>query len=720
MAVLMRHILLFILLIPGLFHAKAQQQQIDSLKNLLKTQKKDSVYVDMLNDIGFKYSMFMYDSTLAVANRALRIAKQIKYDEGEANAFRLVSRAHRNKGNYREALFAIEQMLAIAKRLNNTKLISQANNDIGLVYKLQGEFSKALESYQNALRLGQRSSDSSRIAATLNNIGNLYREQDNLDKALEYFFQSLAVREKTHDQPGLASVLGNIGFTYSSLNDFEKGKRYLSRSIAIFDSLGDKSSVGINLEGMGQLHVNEKKYQEAITVLLRALKIHTEAQKKSYIVSIHPTLAKAYIGTGNLDVAESYCHQGLALAKEIGNRLRITELCELLVIINEKKGRYAEALKFQKMHGVYKDSLVNDETKHAIVKLEAKYEYDNELLKKDAEYNQQKIILEEEAKRQRDSLYVALVGMAFIVVMLLIVYINLHRQRALRKIVELKNFEISVQQIEIMKKNKELESINNALQQTVLKIENQNKQITQQAAHLRELNFTKDKLFSIISHDFRGPINSLKAALDMVSSKTFSPEDFLQVSGNLKKDVAHIQFSMSNLFVWATNQRNGIQTVLQPIDIGEIVGQNLNLHQAQAKAKSIEITKDFESKLVGWADREQINLILRNLISNAIKFTPAGGKVSIGAESLNKEIIITVADTGIGVDNEVVNKILAKEISFTSSGTKGEKGTGLGLLLCLEMIEKNNGRLWFEKNEIKGTKVKISIPRQNGREVTKK
>jgi signal transduction histidine kinase len=243
-------------------------------------------------------------------------------------------------------------------------------------------------------------------------------------------------------------------------------------------------------------------------------------------------------------------------------------------------------------------------------------------------------------------------------------------------------------------------------------IEQQNLILNQKSTELEKVNATKDKLFGIIGHDLRSPINSLKGLMDLLANQHISAEEFVMFSSKLKNGVEHAHFTLNNLLEWANSQMKGL--VADPImtNLAELGEENFNFLGQLASAKQIQLQNKIEPNLEAFVDPDQINLVFRNLISNAIKFTPENGLITLQSKMDGDFCEIAIIDTGVGMSTENVAKLFNKASHYTTYGTGGEKGTGLGLLLCQEMIEKNGGTIWVESEEGKGTAFKFRLPWQ--------
>ncbi|NNK12257.1 MAG: HAMP domain-containing histidine kinase, partial [Flavobacteriaceae bacterium] len=230
-------------------------------------------------------------------------------------------------------------------------------------------------------------------------------------------------------------------------------------------------------------------------------------------------------------------------------------------------------------------------------------------------------------------------------------------------------------------------------------------------AALTDSNETKTKLFSIIGHDLRGPIGALQGLLQMFTDGEMNKSEFFEFIPKLKSDVDHIYFTLNNLLSWGNSQMNGSTTKASVFSLESIVDENINLLSELSKSKSIKIVSELNSNILIWSDSNQIDIVVRNLISNALKFTPENGMITIKAQEKNDNWEIAVRDTGVGMDKVTVENLFKKNSNITTYGTNNEKGTGLGLSLCKEMVEKNGGTIWVESALRKGSTFFFTLPK---------
>ncbi|SKC81621.1 sensor histidine kinase [Ohtaekwangia koreensis] len=239
----------------------------------------------------------------------------------------------------------------------------------------------------------------------------------------------------------------------------------------------------------------------------------------------------------------------------------------------------------------------------------------------------------------------------------------------------------------------------------------QSEALEQQAEILKASNYTKDKLFSIISHDLRGPIRQFGEVFNMIERGYISAEEFqYKLMPDLKERANYVSTLTDNLLQWAKGQMGGIQVNKSELNVADIIHENSSLLSPQALKKSITLKAEITEGLQNvYADQDMIKLIVRNLVSNAIKFTPEFGVVEVSTKTDHDSIFISVQDNGTGLSPEDINKIVEKEY-FTKYGTSGEKGSGLGLMLCREFIEKNGGVLTIESQPGIGSTFTFHLP----------
>ncbi len=255
----------------------------------------------------------------------------------------------------------------------------------------------------------------------------------------------------------------------------------------------------------------------------------------------------------------------------------------------------------------------------------------------------------------------------------------------------------------------ENQNYNRALHETNEEIRRQSTQLQEQAEQLDQLNSMQTKLFSVISHDLKAPMYALRNLFATMELQNMPAKDIKAFIPDVQKDLNYTVGLMENLLQWAKSQMKSHHVHAQAIDVNDLLGEVVGVLHLQAENKNITIENHSVEDIIISADRDMISLVLRNLISNAIKFTPPGGKILVGATEMSSFTDIYVQDSGKGIGQEELKKINSQEF-FTTNGTAQEQGTGLGLMLCREFLAKNGGKLRIESELGKGSKFSFTLP----------
>ncbi len=232
--------------------------------------------------------------------------------------------------------------------------------------------------------------------------------------------------------------------------------------------------------------------------------------------------------------------------------------------------------------------------------------------------------------------------------------------------------------------------------------------------HLRKLIATKDKFFSIIAHDLKSPFNSIigfsNLLAEQVRKKDFKEvEEYAEIIQNSSWRAMDL---LTNLLEWSRSQTGRIVFNPKIVEFDELISEVIELLNDSASQKSITIKSEMPHQLTLIADKAMISAVLRNLISNAIKFTNTGGIINISVSQDEKELMVSVSDNGIGIKKDAIKKLFMIEESFSTTGTKGEEGTGLGLLICNDFVSKHGGKIWAESQEGKGSRFIFTLPKK--------
>jgi two-component system, sensor histidine kinase and response regulator len=583
--------------------------------------------------------------------------------------------------NADSAIFYSRKALQYSEQTHYVKGQSESWRLTGNAYKLTGDYTNMLSCYYQSLTIAEKISDPTLVGKANMNIAIFYEEVGKYDEALAKLQKTVRIYQGTGDSLQLAYVLSNISDIWYRQQEYAKALEYDSRALQISVALKNDYSIAFLNNDVGKMLAGKGLYQEALIHHLQSMNYYKLTGDKLGKTETTTYLAGDYLGLKNYGKAFEYARQGLDLAMELKGKKQIKEAGKVLADIAEARGNYRDALLYFQLYKDYSDSVFNEDTRKRTFELSSRYEYEKKeaLLKEDAA---KKEALQQHIDRNHTlQIWIAVL----IIISLTIAAILLSRSRRSNR-----------------QKNQLLQAKNQ-------EIHRQKEEMEHQAVQLLLNNQQKDKLFSIIAHDLRGPLNSLKGMMDLLKEKSLSESEINAMMAELRRNVDYSSELVGNLLFWASSQLSGIVVTPVNLSVQQLMNDVLALFVRQAAEKNITLKNEISFGLTAFADMDMTQVIMRNLLSNAIKFCRPGDTIAIRGRLDGSFIEICVADTGIGIKEEVLDKIRRNE-SITTYGTAKEKGTGLGMLLCREFTEENKGRFWIESEWGKGSRFYFTIP----------
>jgi signal transduction histidine kinase len=317
-----------------------------------------------------------------------------------------------------------------------------------------------------------------------------------------------------------------------------------------------------------------------------------------------------------------------------------------------------------------------------------------------------------EIEHKRDRLYINIfvVGLVLAAIIMALLFRNNWQKQKSNSLLQQQKEEIEKQKNDLAHKNEQILQQKEEISQQRDDVIAKNIEIERRREELNKLNQVKDRLFSIVSHDLRSPLNSLKGTLALMEMGALSEDETKYFTGELNNELSYVLELLENLLKWAKAQMEGIETQPQKLDLHALVQSNVGLLQPIADKKQIVLSHNLLTDTIAWGDEEMIKLVIRNLLSNAIKFTKEAGTIKVESSLDNGAVQISIIDNGVGISPEQQKQLFDNSTHFSTQGTNREKGTGLGLLICKEFIEKNKGRIWVESELKKGSKFSFTLP----------
>lgn len=555
---------------------------------------------------------------------------------------------------YAESINNAELSLKISIENNDTLYTTLNYNLLSCCYQRIGNFDKALETAQKSLFLARLSNDAENESSTLNNIGTIYMYLKQPKKSIIYLNDALKIDRLLKREDKIAIRLSNLAEAHLMLKEPKEALSLITEAINIDKKAGRQNKVGIRLSVLGNIYNELSDYKNAEKAYKESIQIFEETKNMpSMAISLYQ-LGMLKLNNNENNEAINY----LDRCKTVSDSFNLTYMQAKALHGKYKTykniGNNNLALSNLEEYLIVNDSIFKMEMQKQVANFEVQYE----LQKKVAQI----AINEKMLKRSQYITQILLVTSISIVIICILLYLFARNKQ---------------------KYSKKLEEINNS----------------------------KDKLFSILSHDLKGP----SIAQKMIIENTINNIDNLKDT-ELKKiftslrDASEAQLSLiQNLKEWANLQIRETKSTPVIFELNTIIKDIISLYEISAKQKNIDINLEIPDNCIVYADKQQISTVLRNLINNAIKFSHEGIPIFINVKEKNSTIFVSIKDNGIGLNEEQIKSIFNFGKPIQRDGTKGEKGSGLGLLICIDILKKNKSNLKIESQENKGTEMSFEL-----------
>ncbi len=667
---------LLIILMNALTGNAQHQPTVDSLLKVLEHTENVELKVSTYLDIAYEYQYSDSANTFKYANEAIRLAQ-------EAGLQRKVIEANDQKawvtmiqGNYRAAHKMYLKIIEQAKAINYRKGEARAYSGLGIIFREQGNYSGALEYLFKSLAINQSLNDTSAIGSDFHNIATIYSTQGEFKKSLDYLQKSLKLKNQEGDLRKIANTYNNIGVVYWRMQDLDMALENYQRSMDLQLEINDLTGLTGSYINIGEVYMHQNKLEESLNYLQSALELSVEIGDKVSMIYAQVGLGQTYSRMGRLEQSKRQLEAAISLAKEIGYPSIIRDASLELAEVEKRKGNYKAAYEAFTMHKSFFDSLNDDSTARRIARLEAENEFRQERDSVAFAYERERVRYVAELKYSRIKQTATYVGSGLLLVIAIVLFLFYRsKQKA--------NQQLAILNDEIFHQNEEITEKNDALQQA--------------NDHLLLLNETKSRFFSIISHDIRRPMNLMLGFYSVIKSHLESEygakndQRLQEMSLHLNTAANEMLTLLDNLLSWALKEEGAMPYNPEYINIKETLEESLTAFQLQAELKSINLSTDIPKSVIGWVDIDSFNTIIRNLVGNSLKFTPEHGSITVGAYKNNGKVKVTVADTGVGIAKDKLVDLYEINESKVSQGTKGEKGSGLGLNIVHDFVKLNRG-----------------------------
>ncbi|MBS7562964.1 tetratricopeptide repeat protein [Mucilaginibacter sp. Bleaf8] len=605
------------------------------------------------------YRYYKPDSAVYLAKQGIIFSRQCRNDSGVAVMLNQLGMIDDNFGRFEESRDKYLQALAIYQRAHNVKGISVETIRLGVVELRKGNYDKAIGYFLHALKVSEQGKNATGKMEAYLTLAEGYMGQRKYDVALTYLNKAEALNETLPFSNLSLNIYNNYGVIYRETGDYPQAIAYLQKGIGL-STLPQYQGLNITLTNnlakvYSKLGDRNRSIDLQEAALAKARKIHNYLRELQTLTGLADTYSKL-----NPTKAIAYLKQAQELVKEKGSRKQEMEVLNDLAAIYKAQKNYLDALMAKEQEHTIADSFYYQHMSRQITSLQSAYE----LQRSEAKVKELKLI------NSRDELQRNLILLVTVscLVILIIVCLSLYRSNKLNKLLNSAN------------------------------------------VSLKESNTVKDKLFSVLAHDLRAPFASIIDMLYFINDDDITDEERSGMIDKLALTSSASLETLNMLLRWGQMQIKGVKVNPDKVKPQMVFERSLALLSSAAEKKQINIQEQIPAGTKLLTDPDHFEFVIRNLLSNAIKFTPTGGTITVGCEvQVNNKLEFWVSDTGVGIAPERMTNLF-NITSVSTPGTNNETGTALGLVMCKEFVEANDGSIWVESELGKGSVFKFTLP----------
>ncbi|MFI1771729.1 tetratricopeptide repeat-containing sensor histidine kinase [Thalassobellus citreus] len=686
----MRKIITLIITCLSISFGFSQTKEIDSISMQLAFQNQDSTKVETsLKLIKSLYEIKEYDRALKYIVLSEKLSSSLNYNKGIAEITYYKALIYAAKDDYINATSGYNKAKELFIQLNDTLGVANVNNSIGLIEIKRGNYAKGLKHLLSAIKELEGRQLNKELSLAYCNIAKAYYKINDYDQAIDYNLKALYIQELLNDIIGTSKTNNQLAELYSIKKEYRKAIDYYEKVIEGNVEANDTIRAQI-FPKLGGEYLKFNDYEKASKYLIEGYNLNTRLKNEANLLITLNNLGDLNLQQSRLILAERQLLQAGSIAEKIDNKIELLKYYKLMTVLDSTKRKFDKALIWQRKYYDLKISLdKNSVILNTKTKVSTELELNSDFEKETLIQPKEKVVIVENQdffNKYRLIFYGLIAALAIVTIFLVLVYLKRNSN---------------------IKYTQELEEKN-------IKIELQNEAFSEQTKHLENVNNVKDKLFSIVSHDLKDSLSSINGFIDLLREGSLTREEFDNLIPELSENANNASLLLFNLLNWSKSQMQSLEPKPTLFDIQEVFEDKVKLIEQRMESKGIELI-DHSLRDFAYGDRSMFEIVVQNLLANALKFCKNGDTITIANHISNGSCIVSIADTGIGISKENIDKLF-KNSTFTTMGTNNEKGTGLGLSICKELIELNNGKIWVESTQGIGSTFYVQLPksRPNG------
>jgi signal transduction histidine kinase len=574
-----------------------------------------------------------------------------------------------------------EDALELAQQLPDTVLLPELHNVIGMAHYYKGNLLISIEYFLKARVEYEMQGRDDKVANTLNNIGVTYEEIQNYEKSKEYYFESLKVHKRLNNLEIQTAVYNNIGSTFEALDQLDSAEYYYNKSLELARDNNPEENMANALGNLGNIYYKREQYAKALDYQRRALSYDLKNNNSIGLVQTYSSMGLIYLGLNNFNRAYESFNNALVICKKHDLKSMEAELYENFSDYYEQLGDFQNAYIFYLKHTQLKDSIFTLEMRKQIEDLQMSYQ---------ANKREQEISLLNERNNLKDTQ----------------LQLQTTKTRLLLVFTIFTVFVLGLLILNVRVKGK----ANALLQKQNEKIQQQNQELEDRSIKLEELSNEKDNFINVVAHDLKSPLNNITGLANLIRINGKLSEEQLHYLNLLDQVSIESKNLVSNLLDLNKLELGLFEQHIEDFEVKDTIDKVIHNYEKSASEKNIVLKKSCPGNISIRNNREFIERILDNLVSNAIKFSPNNKVVFISCDYNYQFLVLSVKDEGPGISKKEQQDLFKKFIKLSPRPTGGESSTGLGLAIVKLLVDKLEGEIEVLSKEQKGTEIRIKFP----------
>jgi signal transduction histidine kinase len=614
-----------------------------------------------------------YDEAFGYFEKALAIYEETGDLMGKAKVINSIGNIYLNLSDYKFSLEYLNKSLEILKSLDDKQFEASVFSNLGLTYQEMGDYTASLEHYLKSMQT-YTANDIEVPESLLNNIGIVYQNLGDYVTSLDYFFKSLKLAEDKNNTLDRSFALGNIAIVYSQLKDYENALKYFNEGLQMLQDLGYKQAESNALSNIGKAYRGLENFDMALECQLKVLAIQDKIADFSGKAATLLAIGEIYVSLGNYETARQYYLEGLALSQKIGDSINETSAYLNLGVLSFKTKDSKGALE-----NLFK-ALERAEARKAMKELGDIHKVIYEVykfrgdLEKAFEHHEKYYAIEKEI-------------------------LNIESERKLKSLAIQFQLNSSEKERKIALQEKEIYRLRN------VELADANDKLT-------KLNEEKNEFMGIAAHDLKNPLSGILSFSKKIQTNfdKYGKEKICEIAGEMEMASERMFGLIAKMLDINAIDSGSRNLEFREIDAVNVANEVVLGYKDRSEAKNIKISLDSEPVPKIYADLDAAKQILDNLISNALKFSPTGKKVSVSLCQSNNSVRFEVKDEGPGLSESDKSKLFGRFARLSAYPTGNESSTGLGLSIVKKLTELMGGSVWCESERGEGAKFIFELP----------